>query len=276
MSMHTRFIAKEATLSLTEAQTLEIEKIFGGVRAIHNHFVVNTQKLNEEQAKLCILTYLEMVDELVRYVDTNEEMEHIVRLDSVILESHLRIAAEIWNDFGAGKRHRPVFKAARTAQSFWVVLQDAIVVHHGRLVIPGEVAIELNISEFDRTDKPTVFRLSRTVENEYKLACLYEESSKDPVHVTDRVMTLWGIELAKLCSKGSSRQYSLRSFVRKDRRPAKWERAYAIRRAALTRLLNHLNFPVLYTKENHHEYDTPHRYFESPACQVDTGGGVFA
>lgn len=175
------FESRVAQLTLTRDQKTEVEKIFCGVRCLHNHFVTESQHLSNEEAKLAVRTYDEFKADLVSYVgERQQESQHITDIDEHILESHLQIVASCWKDFKSDNRNRPLFKNTKALQSFWITIPEAIDIDAVGITIRGKKPLRLSLPYFESSGRPTTYRISRDVYGTYWFFCLYEKEAEEP------------------------------------------------------------------------------------------------
>lgn len=259
------FKARIVEIFPTDSQKTELEKIFSAIRTMHNYFITQMQKLNDEEAKLAIRGYEELKIDLINMVDQGEagEYDYLVTIDRSILDSHLRIIAQSWQDFYKDSRQRPRFKEARHQQSFWILDRETIEIDERSVMVPGDVKIKLELPYGEFYGKATALRIVRSSDNRYFVICLYELPSLTPDPHQEKIITLLGIRIRKLKTNAVLQQRNIWKRARRNTANPYEHEASLLRKSVLGRLVKQHFTKKLRkrstlpqqptTKENQHE-----------------------
>lgn len=239
MTTYTLFKLRHAEFFPNEEQRQQMERIFAGVRSLHNLFVVTHTNLADEEVARLSMNYKYLKEELIDTIDKYaDDFGYIVGLSPSVIETHLRIIEKSWTDFKLGKRIRPETKEAVARQCFWNGKIDGIKVENDTLYLDGDKPLVVNIGPWDwQGSGPTIYRVTKTARDRYWFTALYETVSDTPDESYDKMVSIWSATLREM--KYTFRKNGRLAMCDDERSMREDARAYYIRRSVLARLAIH-------------------------------------
>lgn len=263
--MYIHWVTRTEELTLTSSQKLEIEKIFGAVRTMHNMVTSGLTNVSKESIISTLLqgdvrdTFqtLNKNVAMVRFadlfiheavVDVNKA-EIMKMADNSILTSHVAMIAQSWVEYLCGERQRPEHRDGRDSQSFWQTMLPSIIMNDHSLSVPspsGDLYFEYREQDTYGIYAPVVYRFSRHDER-YFISVLYEKEIEQPFE------TISGIKYPNILNARGESVASLKYEVKHNSKMVKEEQLQGmndfimqIRRFALNRLTKRKESTLFY------------------------------
>ena len=234
------FRIRKVLLFPTEAQKLELEKLFFSTRLVTNYYNNKFNKQVTGYGKPKIMTYSMLGEQLARDIDAlggapPGTLAQAAYLPSSILRPCLR-EIELLQQRANNNFNNPVtFIYPSDEQKFWIYDYNGLVVTKNSLIIPSDPKLQFNIDNNKIDGIVKLLRIIKTKSGDYEALILHEgyndyEAEPDR-HILYMAKQIEGIEYS---DRGEKRNSYMRSRVRRNDDVG--YKSFVFRRAIMLRL----------------------------------------